>query len=499
MVQKYEQKGKQMALNVLLVDDEYIVLKGLEIMLQNQNEVSLQITTSMDAVEALEQLKNGMPDVIIADINMPEVDGLTMLEQIAAGNEECRFIIVSGYEEQEYLKRALKLHVTDYLTKPVDKAYLIKRLKQLDEEKRTRNSLSLLKMRLLIFSGDRSAMLSPQELESLFPAPRLALCAAPLSSSQAEIYQPLFSSYFGSCFPFTQNNWTVFLLNYAVRIPQQEVRKLLRDLLDDIPCGFAFYSGRTLLGKELSKSKEITSFSHLYYQQALSELVLSVLPVSDHVKSVIAEHISRRSLSHAVSLLMLEKSVSSYLSDICADESNIKLNFQQAFVESLAAYILISGINLSRETILQFYQLQEKNVFDKRTLLVFLEKTLNFWYDSITPSEHDNYSAKILSACQYIQQHYREDLSLEELSEKISINSSYLSYIFKKETGDTFLHYLTDVRMKNACELMICHPELSLEEIACQTGYHSASYFHKIFRNKYGMSPRQWMQANQKQ
>ena len=50
---------------------------------------------------------------------------ISMLEQISGAHPQCRFIIVSGYEDQEYLKRALKLHVADYLTKPVDKAYLL--------------------------------------------------------------------------------------------------------------------------------------------------------------------------------------------------------------------------------------------------------------------------------------------------------------------------------------------------------------------------------------
>lgn len=64
-----------MGLKVLLVDDEYIVLKGLEIMLGEQKEIALEIMTAMDAVDAMEKLADWCPDVIIADINMPEIDG----------------------------------------------------------------------------------------------------------------------------------------------------------------------------------------------------------------------------------------------------------------------------------------------------------------------------------------------------------------------------------------------------------------------------------------
>ena len=68
-------------LKLLLVDDEYIVLKGLEIVLRDQKEVSLEIRTAIDAVDAYEKAEGWTPDVIIADINMPEIDGLTMLER----------------------------------------------------------------------------------------------------------------------------------------------------------------------------------------------------------------------------------------------------------------------------------------------------------------------------------------------------------------------------------------------------------------------------------
>lgn len=140
-------------LKLLLVDDEYIVLKGLEIVLRDQKEVSLEIRTAIDAVDAYEKAEGWTPDVIIADINMPEIDGLTMLERLSVTIPLCRFIIVSGYEENEYLKRALKLHVDDYLLKPVDKLYLIRRLKQIDEEKQARIKNTLMKCRLMLFRG----------------------------------------------------------------------------------------------------------------------------------------------------------------------------------------------------------------------------------------------------------------------------------------------------------------------------------------------------------
>ncbi len=195
---------------------------------------------------------------------------------------------------------------------------------------------------------------------------------------------------------------------------------------------------------------------------------------------------------------MFEDSISDYLNDACDPAVDPSENFLLIFAESLSAYTLTAGIALPTETILQLYHSQSGCEGDNRSFAAFLEKTLNFWYDSITPTEHASYSSKIASACEYMNSRYAEDISLEQTAESVSINPSYLSYIFKKETGITFLQYLTNIRLQKACELMRKEPGLSLDAVSAATGYHSASYFHKIFRGKFGMSPRQWLQRERK-
>lgn len=190
---------------------------------------------------------------------------------------------------------------------------------------------------------------------------------------------------------------------------------------------------------------------------------------------------------------MFEYAVSDYVSDTCDPDADPLENFLLIFTEALSAYTLTAGIFLPADIILQLYHSQSITVNDMRSFAAFLEKTLNFWYDSFTPMEHANYSSKIASACEYMNIHYAEDISLEQTAESVSINPSYLSYIFKKETGITFLQYLTNIRLQKACELMLSDPGMSLDVVSARTGYHSASYFHKIFRSKFGVSPRQWL------
>lgn len=477
-----------MSLHILLVDDEYLVLKGLEIMLSEQTEVPVQIVTAMDAVDALGKLKSFQPDVIIADINMPEIDGLTMLEQISSSHT-CKYIIISGHEDQDYLKRALRLHVTDYLSKPVDKSCLIHDLAEIYKEKNTRGEHTKLKLQMLLFSGKNPGQtFTDTELTVFFPYSHFALLTAALTHRQAESLCQQLNRYFDKIQLFVQGSRAVLLLNYSAQIHPAKLRTTLSQFLADTAFGLSFCT-RILPPEQLADQLLLACHS------ALSDCILSQLPVSESLRHSACCRIKERTLQPAIDVIRFDLPISSYVDSVYDPDLEIPGNYLCIFTEAMAAYFLVADVHLPRETILHLYQTNLPAVPDKRALSAFLEKTLNFWYDSFTPVEQVTYSSKITAARQYIDRNYTQDLALEQVAESVSINPSYLSYIFRKETGSTFLQYLTDVRMQAACQLLLSQPELSLEEIASRIGYHSASYFHKIFRSRFSVSPRQWQQG----
>ena len=478
-----------MSLNILLIDDEYVVLKGLETLLLEQSEIDLQISTAMDAIEASEKLKNIWPDVIITDINMPEIDGLTFLEQVQESHPACKFIIISGYEETEYLKRALHLHVADYLLKPVDKAYLIKRLAAIYAEKIHYQKHTLLKIQFRLYNCGSAASntLEEEELIKIFPYKHLAICTILLNNSDAQkAYQNL-CIYFEAVYTFTQNEWHVFLLNYSTKIQESEIIKIGSLVFNEQSFGISLFPG------EYSLTRNINDIFHQYHL-ALCDMILNSLPVEHNLKKYMIQRIASHTLNAAIKVIMFEYGINDYISETYENDISIQDNFVKIFTESLTAYIYISNVKFTSESILQLFQTYSGSIQDKKKLYTFMEKTLNFWYESFSPVEQEKYSSKINAACKFIEENYSIDLSLEQAAEIVTINPSYLSYIFKKETGITFVQYLTNIRMHHACRLMTEYPALSLDEVARKTGYNSTSYFHKIFRAKYGLSPRQWLQ-----
>ena len=91
----------------------------------------------------------------------------------------------------------------------------------------------------------------------------------------------------------------------------------------------------------------------------------------------------------------------------------------------------------------------------------------------------------------YIDSHYAEDISLNSIANELYVNSSYISFLFKKETGENYTAYLMNVRLKHAKKLLR-ETDFSIEEISARTGFGNSKYFSKVFKNIVGVQPRQY-------
>lgn len=95
----------------------------------------------------------------------------------------------------------------------------------------------------------------------------------------------------------------------------------------------------------------------------------------------------------------------------------------------------------------------------------------------------------------YIQEHIAENFSLDDAASFAGVSSFYLSKLFKEETGETFINYVTDRRLEKG-RIMLCETELSIKEISAEIGYNDQNYFSRIFKNKFGISPTDFRNTN---
>ncbi len=105
---------------ILLVDDERGIAEGLSILIKNMNQSWEIVGIADDGKQGIEMVHELDPDIVITDVRMPVMDGLTMVQSLSDENARCRYIILSGYADFAYAKQAMKLGVRAYVTKPVD-------------------------------------------------------------------------------------------------------------------------------------------------------------------------------------------------------------------------------------------------------------------------------------------------------------------------------------------------------------------------------------------
>ena len=114
-----------------------------------------------------------------------------------------------------------------------------------------------------------------------------------------------------------------------------------------------------------------------------------------------------------------------------------------------------------------------------------LQEGLAILCEALHSAQSLSESSYVNQALQYIEEHFSEDISLDVVADKIGISTYYLSRLFKAERGESFVEYLTSVRMKNAV-MLARDTRLSIREIALKTGYASPTYFCRVFKKYTG-------------
>lgn len=476
-------------LKVLIVDDEYMVLKGLEAMIGTQQLFLVQIQTAMDAEDALEKIEKWIPDVVIADVNMPEIDGLQMIELARQRGSRCRFIICTGYDEVEYLHRAIRQQVAEYLLKPIEREILLHKLQELDREKQIENGemLSLMKTRLLFRQSD-TPVLSPEEQCALFPEEEYRLLVIPNEGNDTpEEIQTLFNPFFSQAVLLHRSRNIVLLLACPPVLSLSAIREIIRSLLKEKARQWGCSSSIRFI-------EDGNAVDCRFFYEAVSDLILSALSIleKDH------EEIQNVNLRPVWLWNPEEDGTYSellpFLQHLWESLSSPELAFAQMFADfSASTYYPSSLLPESSLQLERFHAFSTTKCYDVQSLYHAIVRLFGREIPEIQDEKQNSDNAdKIERAVAYILRNYREDLSLDSVAQYVSLHPSYLSYLFKKKNGESFLHFLHKVRLQEACRLMSENPDLSLERISELVGYRTSTYFYKAFRQYFGKSPRDW-------
>lgn len=487
-------------LNVLLVEDEFIVRKGIEAILRHQQEVELFVASACDAVSALKLAEARRPDVVITDVSMPEMDGFSMILNMQQRRLCSRFIIITGFERLDFTYQALQLQVVDYLVKPIDKTRLIQTLVKLAEEKEQQQKQAAINIGYYLQNEAHSPppTLDPGSCRICFPHPySVFLCVVSQNSFSAH-KDPQLIERLEHFFPvvrcFMAADVVVYALNQQEKLSREEV---FQAICHSFPELGEYHLG---LGEALAIADGETLRWALH--TALADLICRMLRIPEGQSAAIRSAYAQSSpairgrFAEAVQTQTMERCMEQMFSQDWIQSSARPM--QRLLYYALADLLMFFLTHHSKDGVqrlLYWHQSLEKPLEELEESE--MQSCLSEMVSAASPylsiqCRPAAYPEKITQALNYIERHYREDLSLNDVAQKVRLQPTYLSHLFRKEVGCSFLHILHETRIKAACQLLRCSRSLSVEEIAKEAGYQTPNYFFKIFKKHMGMSPRKF-------
>lgn len=492
-------------IRIAVVDDEPKILNGIVLMLNEVYEDMAVIQGFSNAQELLKQ--DNRIDILITDISMPEIDGITMGTVIKQKYPDSKIIIISGYENFDYARRAIQLQVTEYLLKPIDRQHLVSVLDNLIKELENADSQDArpikkeqLQYRLMNKNNPEAKELLKQYYSE--ECIDYYICIFECGKGPQEYIDFDFKNWLHKKLDVTAQEYEiVHILDSRMAVifyrNQCLPENVFYSWIDD------FQEFRQPLSIGISSAGHNIGDLNRCYQEAFISLKTELYLKSNEV------YVFQRASFLDIDL---EKLVLKMLNHFVNLDAEI---FMSLFTE------LFDRIKREQPSIYQLKSILDKIMEDLKYLLEKVDVVSDKYdkleqkiilvdqYRSIRDMEEDLYhfldiileeinqikklrvEQSVQLATEYINKNYKNDISLDEVSAKIHLNPSYFSTYFKKHTGYNFVDYLTKKRIEEAKKCLM-ERDYKIADIANEVGFKEARYFARIFKNQVGVTPSQY-------
>lgn len=502
--------------NIIVADDEFYARKGL---IQKIHMVAPDAVVTGDFENGEEALRfirdhRAEAEILLTDVKMPEMDGLELSRHIAEEELGTEIIIVSGYNEFEYAKKAISFGVSNYLIKPVQldelkealekitrkKEKFEKKLRETIRDQMARSAVGFLSIPEIVGHKEwRERFLTPVFEKYRDEDYVMAVLQIEKSHSRDEKLdreiENILSREKGCCFYFSRyHEYTMILFGTEQeRFRNDIISVLLRKM--NAKFDLRMTAGISLAHRGIPELKKA-------YQEAV--YAVNQRLIDGWVKAYVYQKDTRPSNYFTNELeIMLRDAIVQQKADRA--ESIVSQTLEKC-TDSYSLYITISGIfNLLYRIFCRSSRSEEKDAEHAYMLFSYRSDLYSF----MSFPEVEQYVKQIVRGmCQeqeekkhhyivselleYIEKNYQNNINLSELAEhKYFMNNSYLSRLFKNEVGQTFSKYLMEFRIRKAAVLLE-NDLLKINDVAMLSGYNDVSHFIQYFKKFYGCTPEEF-------
>ncbi|WP_337099878.1 response regulator transcription factor [Paenibacillus sp. YIM B09110] len=512
-------------LNLMIVDDEELIREEIKSKITRISHPAIgNIMLAADGIEAKRFLREYKPEIVISDIRMPGMDGLTLIRECSQTNPDVKFIVLSGHGDYGYVREAFKYGIVDYLLKPV-------RLSELEMQ---------LNKAILQYTTDTSKQSSTAIANSFANESRQWLNRIVSGDDlDPQLVNKLNDTY-------SETSWRIcrFLYDNRDAVDSQtedKIQEFFNTLLSingesktitPIILRTDRDGGILAINHSESISTEILKLNlHALVEQLSQVTGARIMAALSDARSLSNVKDADRKAVNLLSYRILHEG-SFVLDENEGKGKEKRLPVDKKEIEQLMEHLRQLNLDEARQGIVDWFQTTRLRAIDSayiRQMYLMILSEISRWHSDKLPEEmissedefnrhHSLNNIRIhlfnqLSAIdpgvrqtgvrsrtaigivkQYIEEHPDGDVTLADVSNLVAMSYTYFSSWFKMETGLTFSAYVTRQRMEKA-KRVLEDPTVRINEVANLVGYENIYHFSRAFKNYTGMSPKEYRKS----
>lgn len=521
---------------VLIVDDEMNI--GILIQkLIHWKELGLELIDVLNNGEAaLSKIDQTMPDIVLTDIKMPRIDGLELIKRCRDKKYHIIFIVISGYKEFEYAHKAIIYGVENYLLKPIQEEELNEALKKaIDKYERTeKQGISQKKLEEKV--EEREKIIKQSFLKNILDQKNQDIEEYPLDF-QGSLYRGIDIKLDYIDYRMSDEKQDEIVIKNVINIVEECLHESMdRDLICakeylQVYCLFSYNSEEKRLVNEVINTMLIRLQEYLI---AMDQYLITIGVGREKNKfenirfSILESYYAVcNRLSYGTGRLIYYEFVEKNNENndsVCREEqvNHIKAiinrdleGFQsQEICKSLREFFSVARLQRQETDMSVYYEIAEQftDVFfnkieipQKNVKKQVLLKCINHSYQisqlsrlligtfhEVIAEAYEFAQKKSIKPVRfiekYVEEHFSEKITLDDIAEILEMNSDYLSTLFKKETNMNFSGYVTNIRMEHAKKLLL-ETNDTIAAIGENVGYQDSKYFSQQFKKNVGVKP----------
>ena len=503
---------------ILIVDDEKIERNGIKMLLK-QCGIDCETEEAVNGKAAYEMIEKGNYDILLTDVKMPFMDGIELISKVADLNKDIKCVIFSGCSEFDYAKRAVRLGVSDYILKPVDPTEFATTLNKVTleiEENRVEDdlkskSIEYMYEHMLYMAVNGSTM---QEIEEYNEN---LLDISFLNCFKRMMLIEFNSEFFGGC----GVGFKEYILSKEPKISKYLNLNQQQSVLFFEDTSVSYVENAERICENIKKDYGTNAYIAISEELEGFEGIAKGMEELDYLMENKFYHTSRNVFykgmnNESMSVIQIDDDtlmkqmkqdikmkdadgLREHFKRFCDKYSN-KTEFSQVYVKFLFSNLLKDFHTVLPGTDEQELDEEIEGLYKANDLNVVID-IVNKNIDRLEKVFSDNSLAvhkEIEVIKRYIYDHYGEELSVDLFSEMVYMAPSYLSSVFKKETGQNLSRFIKAYRMERAKD-MLENSMAKIVDISIACGYPNVSYFCSSFREYYGVSPQKFREVGEQQ